>query len=89
MGNQSPARQQVKKNLLNGTSGSGPVPVKPKTYDARCYVQNGSINFGKIITDEVLAADFDLVEAAKKMVSMFIQESIYYINIRLKSDAVH
>ncbi|XP_050077498.1 protein phosphatase 1L [Anopheles maculipalpis] len=67
MGNQSPARQQVKKNLLNGTSGSGPVPVKPKTYDARCYVQNGSINFGKIITDEVLAADFDLVEAAKKL----------------------
>uniref|UniRef100_A0A182K1K7 PPM-type phosphatase domain-containing protein n=1 Tax=Anopheles christyi TaxID=43041 RepID=A0A182K1K7_9DIPT len=67
MGNQSPARQQVKKNLLNGTSGSGPAPVKPKTYDARCYVQNGSINFGKIITDEVLAADYDLVEAAKKM----------------------
>uniref|UniRef100_A0A182MMC8 PPM-type phosphatase domain-containing protein n=1 Tax=Anopheles culicifacies TaxID=139723 RepID=A0A182MMC8_9DIPT len=67
MGNQSPARQQVKKNLLNGTTGSGPVPVKPKTYDARCYVQNGSINFGKIITDEVLAADYDLVEAAKKL----------------------
>uniref|UniRef100_A0A182VSH7 PPM-type phosphatase domain-containing protein n=1 Tax=Anopheles minimus TaxID=112268 RepID=A0A182VSH7_9DIPT len=67
MGNQSPARQQVKKNLLNGTSGSGPAPVKPKTYDARCYVQNGSINFGKIITDEVLAADYDLVEAAKKL----------------------
>ncbi|XP_052897969.1 protein phosphatase 1L isoform X2 [Anopheles moucheti] len=67
MGNQSPARQQVKKNLLNGTSGSGPEPVKPKTYDARCYVQNGSINFGKIITDEVLAADYDLVEAAKKL----------------------
>ncbi|XP_049286838.1 protein phosphatase 1L isoform X2 [Anopheles funestus] len=67
MGNQSPARQQVKKNLLNGTSGNGPAPVKPKTYDARCYVQNGSINFGKIITDEVLAADYDLVEAAKKL----------------------
>nr|XP_040233804.2 protein phosphatase 1L [Anopheles coluzzii] len=68
MGNQSPARQQVKKNLLNGTSGGGEsVPTKPKTYDARCYVQNGSINFGKIITDEVLAADYDLVEAAKKM----------------------
>uniref|UniRef100_A0A182P4N3 PPM-type phosphatase domain-containing protein n=1 Tax=Anopheles epiroticus TaxID=199890 RepID=A0A182P4N3_9DIPT len=67
MGNQSPARQQVKQNLLHGTSGSGPAPAKPKTYEARCYVQNGSINFGKIITDEVLAADYDLVEAAKKM----------------------
>ncbi|XP_058121567.1 protein phosphatase 1L [Anopheles ziemanni] len=67
MGNQSPARQQVKKNLLNGTSGAGPTPVKPKTYEAQCYVQDGSINFGKIITDEVLAADFDLVEAAKRM----------------------
>uniref|UniRef100_A0A182JFX7 PPM-type phosphatase domain-containing protein n=1 Tax=Anopheles atroparvus TaxID=41427 RepID=A0A182JFX7_ANOAO len=67
MGNQSPARQQVKKNLLNGTSGTGPAPVKPKTYEARCYVQDGSINFGKIITDEVLAADYDLVEAAKRM----------------------
>lgn len=67
MGNQSPARQQLKKNLLNGTSGSGPAPVKPKTYEARCYVQDGSINFGKIITDEVLAADYDLVEAAKRM----------------------
>uniref|UniRef100_A0A182QRH9 PPM-type phosphatase domain-containing protein n=1 Tax=Anopheles farauti TaxID=69004 RepID=A0A182QRH9_9DIPT len=68
MGNQSPARQQVKKNLLNGTAGAGPAaPEKPKTYDARCYVQNGSINFGKILTDEVLAADYDLVEAAKKM----------------------
>uniref|UniRef100_A0A182NT70 PPM-type phosphatase domain-containing protein n=1 Tax=Anopheles dirus TaxID=7168 RepID=A0A182NT70_9DIPT len=68
MGNQSPARQQVKKNLLNGTTGAGTTaPEKPKTYDARCYVQNGSINFGKLITDEVLAADYDLVEAAKKM----------------------
>lgn len=78
MGNQSPARQQVKKNLLNGTSGGGEsVPAKPKTYDARCYVQNGSINFGKIITDEVLAADYDLVEAAKKMVS---QKGLFIIS---------
>uniref|UniRef100_A0A182S9T9 PPM-type phosphatase domain-containing protein n=1 Tax=Anopheles maculatus TaxID=74869 RepID=A0A182S9T9_9DIPT len=77
MGNQSPARQQVKKNLLNGTSGSGPVPVKPKTYEARCYVQNGSINFGKIITDEVLAADYDLVEAAKKLVSNCVQVCLF------------
>uniref|UniRef100_A0A182FNB6 PPM-type phosphatase domain-containing protein n=1 Tax=Anopheles albimanus TaxID=7167 RepID=A0A182FNB6_ANOAL len=68
MGNASPARQQLKKNLLNGTGAASAVPeVKPKTYEARCYVQNGSINFGKIITDEVLAADHDLVEAARKL----------------------
>ncbi|XP_055599914.1 protein phosphatase 1L isoform X2 [Uranotaenia lowii] len=68
MGNQSPARQITKENLLNGgKSGQQQQNTKPKTYEAKCYVQNGSINYGKIITDEVLAADYDLVEMAKKV----------------------
>ncbi|XP_021702531.1 protein phosphatase 1L isoform X2 [Aedes aegypti] len=67
MGNQSPMRQLTKENLLNGTTGQQSANPKPKTYEAKCYVQNGSINFGKIITDEVLAADYDLVEMAKKV----------------------
>lgn len=68
MGNQSPMRQITKENLLNGTTGQqSAANPKPKTYEAKCYVQNGSINFGKIITDEVLAADYDLVEMAKKV----------------------
>ncbi|XP_058818411.1 protein phosphatase 1L isoform X2 [Topomyia yanbarensis] len=66
MGNASPVRLLTKENLLNGTTGQASNP-KPKTYEAKCYVQNGSINYGKIITDEVLAADYDLVEMAKKI----------------------
>ncbi|XP_058447964.1 protein phosphatase 1L isoform X2 [Malaya genurostris] len=66
MGNASPMRQITKESLLNGTTGQTSSP-KPKTYEAKCYVQNGSINYGKIITDEVLAADYDLVEMAKKV----------------------
>ncbi|XP_073827457.1 uncharacterized protein isoform X3 [Musca autumnalis] len=45
-----------------GEDAAGP----PQQFDASCYVENGKINFGKLITDEVLAADHKLVEAAKK-----------------------
>lgn len=40
--------------------------IKPQTYDGKCYIENGKINFGKMLTDEVLAADFELVKVAKK-----------------------
>lgn len=40
----------------------------PQQFDAKCYIENGKINFGKLITDEVLAADYKLVEQAKKTV---------------------
>lgn len=43
-----------------------PAPV-PKTFEAKCYVQNGkTINYGKMIFDEVIYADYNLVEKAKK-----------------------
>lgn len=46
---------------------SGDTPPEPKTFEAKCYVQNGnSINYGKMITDEVLSADYKLVEKAKR-----------------------
>lgn len=42
--------------------------TKPKELEAKCYIDNGKINFGKILTDETLLADYKLNEAAKKMV---------------------
>lgn len=41
-------------------------PPRPKVYEAKCYVDKNVINFGKLVTDEVLAADYKLVETAKK-----------------------
>lgn len=50
---------------------SGDAPPPPKTFEAKCYVQNGSkINYGKMITDEVLSADHKLVEKAKKQTNV-------------------
>lgn len=47
---------------------SNEIQTLPKTYEAKCYIQNGkSVNYGKLITDEVLFADFNLVEKAKKL----------------------
>ena len=43
--------------------------MAPPNYEAKCYIENGKINFGKMISDEVLSADFKLVEQAKKTVS--------------------
>lgn len=42
---------------------------KPQVYDAKTYVNGTSINFGKMVSDEVISADYKLVEAAKKTVS--------------------
>lgn len=39
---------------------------KPKQYEAKCYIDGDKINFGKLLTDEVIAADYALVEKAKK-----------------------
>lgn len=44
--------------------------VAPQSLEAKCYITaDGKINFGKLLTDEVLAADHKLVETVKKMVS--------------------
>lgn len=57
-----------KKNVNSGeTSNGGSMPLN---VEAKCYIENGKINFGKMITDEVLAADYKLVEAAKKTVNI-------------------
>lgn len=61
---------KTKDRFLQGNGiGGGAVATKPQTYDGKCYIDNGKINFGKMLTDEVLAADYKLVEAAKKTVS--------------------
>lgn len=50
---------------------SGEAPPPPKTYEAKCYVDSGSkVNFGKMITDEVLFADHKLVEKAKRQTNV-------------------
>lgn len=45
--------------------------VQPPTYEAKCYIDKAKkINFGKMITDEVLAADFKLVQSAKRQTNV-------------------
>ncbi|KAL9923381.1 uncharacterized protein ACN427_010289 isoform 3-T6 [Glossina fuscipes fuscipes] len=63
----------IKDNLLksnnnnyNQKDGLSANEGPPRQFEAKCYIENGRINFGKLITDEVLAADYKLVEAAKK-----------------------
>lgn len=58
---------RTKDYFLNNNNNNN---LKPPTFDGKCYVENGKINFGKMLTDEVLAADFELVKVAKKTVSL-------------------
>ncbi|KAG6459348.1 protein phosphatase 1L [Manduca sexta] len=45
-------------------------PVKNVAIPLSSYMEKGKINFGKLLTDEVLAADRLLVEAAKKSMNV-------------------
>lgn len=45
---------------------ASPKPVKQLAIPLASYLEKGKINFGKLLTDEVLAADRLLVEAAKR-----------------------
>lgn len=58
---------RTKESFLNNNNNNN---LKPQTYDGKCYIENGKINFGKMLTDEVLAADFELVKVAKKTVCL-------------------
>lgn len=50
---------------------SGDAPPPPKTFEAKCYVDSASkVNYGKMITDEVLFADHKLVETAKRQTNV-------------------
>lgn len=62
----------AKNNFFNNNNkdSNGEDDGPPQQFDASCYLENGKINFGKLITDEVLAADHKLVEAAKKTVNI-------------------
>lgn len=61
---------RTKDTLLKNNNNNAP---PPKTHAAQYYIENGSINFGKMICDEVLATDYKLIETAKKAVSLLIQ----------------
>ncbi|XP_068151021.1 protein phosphatase 1L [Drosophila tropicalis] len=50
-------------NNINGQNGGDNAPPN---LEAKCYIENGRINFGKLITDEILSADYKLVEQAKR-----------------------
>ncbi|KAL7741552.1 hypothetical protein ACLKA6_019327 [Drosophila palustris] len=50
-------------NNNNNAPNAGNVP--PPSYEAKCYIEHGRINFGKLITDEIHSADHKLVEQAK------------------------
>lgn len=54
--------------------------VPPQSQEAKCYIENTRINFGKLITDEILAADYKLVQAARKAV---IENFVIYFNYEL------
>lgn len=66
----------VKDSFLNNNNNNKDASTNdgkvPQQFDAKCYIENGKINFGKLITDEVLAADHKLVEAAKKTVCVIL-----------------
>lgn len=49
---------------------AGAKPVKNVNIPLASYVDKGKINFGKLLTDEVLAADRLLVEAAKRSMNV-------------------
>ncbi|XP_022226748.2 protein phosphatase 1L [Drosophila obscura] len=49
----------------NNNAQNGGTNAAPPDLEAKCYIENGRINFGKLITDEILSADYKLVEKAK------------------------
>lgn len=55
------------KDQLFGAAGKE-TPAKAQTFEGRSYIEAGKVNFGKMMSDEVLAADCRLVEIAKKKV---------------------
>lgn len=71
---------KTKDRFLQGNGmGGGAAATKPQTYEGKCYIDNGKINFGKMLTDEVLAADYKLVEAAKKTVSYLYLHKHFFL----------
>lgn len=69
-GNVGAAKESfLNNNNNNAQNGGGNAP--PPSYEAKCYIENGRINFGKLITDEIMSADYKLVEQAKRAVSKF------------------
>ncbi|XP_020799157.1 protein phosphatase 1L [Drosophila serrata] len=64
-GNVGAAKDSFLNNNNNNAQNGGGNPPPP-SYEAKCYIENGRINFGKLITDEIMSADYKLVEQAKR-----------------------
>jgi len=77
-GNVGAAKDSFLNNNNNAPNGAGHAP--PPNYEAKCYIENGRINFGKLITDEIMSADYKLVEQAKRAVSAFSSFSIIHMS---------
>ncbi|XP_017854979.1 protein phosphatase 1L isoform X2 [Drosophila busckii] len=56
----------AKESFLNNNNAQSANNAPPPSYEAKCYIEQGRINFGKLITDEILSADHKLVEQAKQ-----------------------
>ncbi|KAH8273635.1 hypothetical protein KR018_005539 [Drosophila ironensis] len=64
-GNVGAAKDTFLNNNNNAQNGGG-ANAPPPNLEAKCYIENGRINFGKLITDEIMSADYKLVEQAKR-----------------------
>ncbi|XP_055386661.1 protein phosphatase 1L isoform X2 [Condylostylus longicornis] len=53
-------------NINSNDNNNGNSKPAPQVFNAECYIENGKINFGKMISDEILAADHKLVETGRK-----------------------
>lgn len=68
-GNNNVLKDPLFNNNNNGQKTGGDSGAAPPTFEAKCYIEHGRINFGKLITDEILSADHKLVQQAKQAVS--------------------
>ncbi|XP_030383470.1 protein phosphatase 1L isoform X2 [Scaptodrosophila lebanonensis] len=65
-GSHTAAKDTFLNNNNQNAQGGGKGNNPPPTYDAKCYIENGRINFGKLISDEIMSADYKLLEQAKQ-----------------------
>lgn len=57
-----------KEKQQHHSKSSADMSAPPQALEAKYYIENERINFGKLITDEILAADYKLVQAARRSV---------------------
>lgn len=48
-----------------------------KNYQAKCYIENGKINYTKMISDELSLIEYNVLRMAQKMVSLTISQTTF------------